>query len=120
MAADAKDDSWCCFVMADQKGKLIGFAKVAHFAASELKDYAGQLDKIYLLRDYQRIGLGRRLVAQAAQWLIRQGISSMVLFGIPQNPAGYFHEAMGGKKLYNNKGGFDGGYGWKDISILIK
>lgn len=43
-----------------------------------------------------------------------------VLFGIPQNPSSYFHEALGGKKLYNSKGGFDGGYGWKDISDLTK
>ncbi|MRG45814.1 GNAT family N-acetyltransferase [Chitinophaga sp. SYP-B3965] len=114
----AKDDSWCCYVVADPKGKLVGFAKVARYAHADLKDYHGQLDKIYLLKDYQRIGLGRKLAGYSARWLLERNISTMVLFGVPQNPTCYFHEALGGKKLINSKGGFDGGYGWKDISIL--
>ncbi|WP_074239630.1 GNAT family N-acetyltransferase [Chitinophaga niabensis] len=72
-----------------------------------------------LLRDYQRIGLGRKLAEHAARWLLQRGIDTMVLFGTPQNPTCYSYEALGGKKLYNSKGGFDGEYGWKDITVLI-
>lgn len=112
------DGSWCCFVVEDSKGALIGFAKGKPFEADELPGYEGQLDKIYLLRAYQRLGLGRRLMGHVVQWFLNRGILSMVLFGIPQNPSCRFHEALGGKKLFSRKGEFHGGYGWRDLGAL--
>jgi GNAT superfamily N-acetyltransferase len=58
----AADGSWFCFVVEDADGKLIGFAKGQHYAHSDQRDFAGELNKIYLLREYHRRGLGRRLV----------------------------------------------------------
>ncbi len=113
-----KDDSWFCYVVENTKGELIGFAKGMSYTATELPGYSGELNKIYLLREYQRLGLGRRLVGHVARKFLDKGIFSMVLFGIPQNPSCYFHEAIGGKKLYSKKGGFHGGYGWQDLQRL--
>jgi GNAT superfamily N-acetyltransferase len=112
------DGNWFCFVVEDRNGALVGFAKGIPYASGDLPGYSGELNKIYLLRDYQRLGLGRRLVGHVARRFLSQGISSMVLFGVPQNPSCRFHEAIGGERLFSKKGEFHGGYGWGDLQSL--
>lgn len=109
-----KDGSWFCFVVEDAKGKLAGFAK-----GITTENNTGELNKIYLLRSYQRLGLGRKLVSRVAQRFLDMGIDSMVLFGTPRNPSSAFHEALGGERLHDEKGKFQGGYYWKDLRKLV-
>ena len=112
------DGSWFCFVVENRDRQLVGFAKGKAYASDELPGYSGQLDKIYLLREYQRLGLGRRLVGHVARRFLDQGISAMVLFGTPQNPSCAFHEALGGERLFAKNGEFHGGYAWRDLRQL--
>jgi L-amino acid N-acyltransferase YncA len=112
------DGTWFCLVVENRAGELVGFAKGRHYASDDLPSYAGELNKIYLLRRYQRLGLGRRLVGHVARRFLSQGISTMVLFGTPQNPSCSFHEALGGERLYARNGEFHGGYGWRDLQKL--
>jgi len=113
---DKTDGSWFCFVVENREGRLVGFAKGKTDAASEPP--GGQLDKIYLLRAYQRLGLGRRLVGHVARRFLEQGITTMVLFGTPQNPSCAFHEALGGERLFAGNGEFHGGFRWRDLREL--
>ena len=112
------DGSWFCFVAKNKRGELVGLALGASYAHSDLPGYSGELRKIYLLREYQRLGVGRRLVGHVARRFLTQGISTMVLFGTPQNPSCAFHEALEGERLYAKNGAFDGGYGWRDLHRL--
>ena len=112
------DGSWFCFVIENSKGQLIGFAKGKSYSHSDLPDFSGELNKIYILREYQRLGLGKRLIGNVARKFLSLGISNMVLFGVAENPSGYFHEAMGGEKLYSREGEFHGGYCWRDLQSL--
>ena len=112
------DGSWFCFVIGNSKGELIGFAKGKNYSHSDLPDFAGELNKIYILREYQRLGLGKRLIGYVARKFLSKGITNMVLFGVAENPSGYFHEAVGGEKLYSKKGEFHGGYCWRDLKKL--
>ncbi|HJS08129.1 MAG TPA: GNAT family N-acetyltransferase [Pirellulales bacterium] len=112
------EGSWFCLVVENRDGELIGFAKGKRYASDDLPGYAGELNKIYLLRQYQRLGIGRRLVGHVARRFLSQGINSMVLFGTPQNPSCAFHEALGGQRLYAKNGEFHGGYGWRDLQQL--
>ena len=109
---------WFCLVVQNAQGKLVGFAKGLPYNHNDLPMFSGEVNKIYLLNQYQRLGLGKKLLCTVINRFISQGINSMVLFGVPQNPSGYFHEAMGARKLLNKKGGFDGGYGWYDLTQL--
>jgi L-amino acid N-acyltransferase YncA len=112
------DGSWFCFVIEDQDGELIGFAKGQRYAHNDQPDFAGELNKIYLLRKYHRRGLGRRLLGHVARRFLSQGISSMLLFGDARNPSNRFYEALGADKLFAGNGEFHGGYGWRDLRKL--
>lgn len=111
----AKDDgSWFCFVVENEQGELIGFAQAN---LSDNPEYGGELNKIYLLREYQRLGLGRRLVRLVAQRFLDTGITSMWLYGDPRNPSAAAWVAMGAVKTDEDPG--NGNYGWKDLGVLL-
>ena len=107
---------WFVLVIENVGGELVGFAKGQPYKhEGSLSAFHGELNKFYVLREYQRLGLGRRLMGEVARRLIAMGINNMVLFGIPQNPSCAFHEAMGGERLYDKNGVFQGGYCWRDL-----
>jgi len=105
------------FVVEDNTGKLVGFATGVPYN-NEALAYDGQLNKIYVLRSYQKRGLGRRLLCAVASRLQSMGIHSMLLFGEASNPSNGFYERMGAEKLFAANGEFHGGYGWKDLTTL--
>ena len=105
-----------CIVL-ETDGQLIGFASgILH--QEEPRGYGGELDKIYLLREFQRRGLGRQLLHAAADRFLAAGVTSMLLFGDARSPSNGFYEAMGGHRLYAEDGAFHGGYGWSDLRVL--
>lgn len=112
------DGSWFCLVIETSSGKLIGFAKGQRYAHADQPDFAGELNKIYLLREYQRRGLGRQLLGHVARRFLSEGISSMLLFGDARNRSNRFYEALGADKLLAPNGEFHGGYGWRDLRKL--
>jgi len=115
---EVTDGSWFCIVAENPKGEFVGFAKGMAYEHSDLADFSGELNKIYLLRDYQRLGLGTKLLCEVARLFLDKGTTSMLLFGEATNPSGYFYKAMGAEKLYAENGEFHGGYGWRDLKKL--
>src|SRR5690349_18067122 len=75
-ASQVTDGSWFCFVVEAPNGDLVGFAKGVPYDHDDLPEFAGELNKIYLLREYHRRGLGRRLLGHVARRFLSQGISS--------------------------------------------
>jgi ribosomal protein S18 acetylase RimI-like enzyme len=81
--------------------------------------WGARLNKIYLLREYQRRGLGKRMVAAAVNRLLEHGFTSMALFTEVENePACNFYEQLGGERQVNERGDFEGMYGWPDLRRL--
>ena len=115
---EENDGSWFCILVVNKSNELVGFAKGKINKNINTGEMEGDLNKIYLLSDYQRIGLGTKLFRLVVKRFLGMGVNSMTLFGIPQNPSCYFHEAMGGEKLYSKKGTFDGGYRWNDLKKI--
>lgn len=109
------DDSWFCFVVQNSMGELVGFAKGQK---CDHPEYGGQLSKIYLLREYQRLGLGRRLIGYVARRFLTQGITSMWLFGDARNPSCNAWVALGAIKTDADPG--SGNYGWRDLQVLAE
>ena len=113
-----QDGSWFALVVEDG-GRLVGFAKGKRYSHADLPQFDGELNKIYVLREYHGRGLGERLMEEVARRFLIQGIRSMVLFSEPSNPTGQFFEAMGGEKLLAKNGEFHGAYGWSDLKQLV-
>ncbi len=93
-AFEEADGSWVCFVVEDVQGKLIGFAKGQPYAHSDQPSFSGELNKIYVLREHHRRGLGRRLLGHVARRFLSQGTSSMLLFGDAANVSNPFYEVL--------------------------
>lgn len=118
-AFEVTDGNWFCVVAQDGQGELVGFAKgVPHDGG--VSGFAGELDKIYLLRAVQRQGLGRDLLFAAAERFLARGVKSMLLFGDAASPSNGFYEAFGAERLYAPSGEFHGGYGWRDLKGLVR
>lgn len=109
----ARDRDWMCLVVQRPDGELVGFAQSNR---SDNPDYQGELRRLHLLKDYQRIGLGRRLVGRVARRFLGNGIRSMWLSGDARNPSVNAWLAMGAVKCDDDPG--NGNYGWKDIAPL--
>lgn len=117
--AEENDGSWFCILVVNKKNELVGFAKGKTYRDKNSSELRGDLNKIYLLGDYQRLGLGKKLFGLVVKRFLIMGVNDMVLFGVPQNPSCAFHEAMGGERLYSEKGNFDGGYKWSDLKKIV-
>jgi ribosomal protein S18 acetylase RimI-like enzyme len=107
------DAGWFCFVVQRPDGELVGFAQGNR---GDHPEFAGELNKIYLLREYQRLGLGRRLLGHVARTFLRQGIDSMWLYGDARNPSNRAWKALGAEKTDRDPG--NGNYGWHDLRGL--
>ncbi|HSL70090.1 MAG TPA: GNAT family N-acetyltransferase [Longimicrobiales bacterium] len=110
-----RDAAWFCFVVQRPDGELVGFAQANR---SDHPEFAGELNKIYLLAEYQRLGLGRRLLGQVARRFLNQGIHSMWLFGDARNPSSGAWKALGAEKTDRDPG--NGNYGWRDLRKLVE
>ncbi len=117
-AFERQDGSWFCYVVEDEDGRLVGFAKGTPHDGG-VPGYAGELNKIYLLQSVQRQGLGRLLLCAVANRFVQRGVTSMLLFGDATNPSNGFYEAFGAERLFGDRGEFHGGYGWRDLRTLI-
>jgi ribosomal protein S18 acetylase RimI-like enzyme len=117
-AFEKADGSWFCFV-AEDEGELIGFAKGVLYTHADHPEFSGELNKIYVLREFHRRGVGGRLVGCVARRFLERGITSMLLFGEPRNPSNGFYETLGAEKLFSKTGEFHGGYGWRDLRKLV-
>lgn len=103
-------------VLEDGKGSLIGFT----WGKPEEGEFQGQLSKIYLRWEYHGLGLGRRMMAETARRFLDRGICSFILFAERSNPTLGFYDRMGGERLVDERGQFNGAYGWRDVTTLIK
>lgn len=66
--------------------------------APETAAYTGELYALYVLPEYQHLGLGRGLFQAARGWLAEQGHRGMILYALRDNaPARRFYEARGGR-----------------------
>jgi GNAT superfamily N-acetyltransferase len=113
-AFDKDDGSWFCIVIENSKGELVGFAKgIVH------KNGYGDLNKIYLLWEYHRLGLGRRLIGHAVRRFMAKGVTTMLLNADAANPSCGFYEAVGGEVRRDERGRPQrGAYIWRDLPAV--
>jgi len=105
-------------------GEITGFA----YGGKKWKHnkvYIGELTGIYLLKEYQRQGIGRKMVSAFVQSLLSINIERMMLWDMAENDAIRFYEKLGGRKICENRLAIGDkeytllNYGWKDIRIIL-
>jgi GNAT superfamily N-acetyltransferase len=137
LSADAREEMWgeafapespTLLVVAEDLGRIVGFAAAgpARHETSEARAYGGELYAVYTLADYQRRGLGRRLVVAAAEALLARGYTDMITWVIEDNAACRFYERLGGERVGSktvelaNMSLRAVAYGWPDMSVLLR
>lgn len=111
-------DRWFCDVLERHDGGLIGFMKGVFRPDHE---FPGQLDKLFLARAYQRMGLGRRLVERAVHRFQGAGVPAIAAYVDPRNPSCGFFEQLGGQWLIEADGRVNfSWYVWRDLPLLAQ
>ena len=113
------------FVAETAGDDIVGFANGGPEREGD-RTYRGELYAIYILEEYQRVGLGRRLVSCVTRRLLANGFNSMLLWVLEDNhPACRFYESLGGERVGRKTVAIGGAdlvevsYGWRDITDLV-
>jgi ribosomal protein S18 acetylase RimI-like enzyme len=110
---------------AEADGRLVGFASCGP-GRDPLWPLEGEVYALYLLRDYQRRGLGRALLSECARHFVRQGVFGFYLWVLKANRARLFYEAVGGEAVAEKEetlGGHAFGeiaFAWRDLTLLVE
>lgn len=112
------------YVAKNEEGEVIGFASGGKERSRKYPKYNGELYAIYILQEYQGKGVGKLLIKPIVKELKRQGISSMLVLVLEDNPSRKFYEKLGAKKIDSiivEIGGVQLNelvYVWEDIDLL--
>ncbi|MBR7747318.1 GNAT family N-acetyltransferase [Undibacterium sp. BYS107W] len=123
-ALPAKEDSLCVYVGISDN-EIVGFVSAMKLSEPKLgKD--GEINAIYIRPQWQRCGIGKRMLHKAARSLQAMGCTSCVIWVIDGNSqARNFYEELGGEILIEQDFSWDGldltevGYGWNDLNVML-
>lgn len=111
------------FVVEDGFGNIIGYAGGLK-GNSGNPVYTGEVGDIYVLKDYQDQGIGRRLMATTALRLKEYGHSSLLVWTFEDNPYRTFYESLEGSLIDEKEAEIGGrklkqvAYGWQNLKIF--
>lgn len=86
------------YVAENEIGQIVGFASGGQERTGD-RLYQGELYAIYIVEEYQRQGLGHRLISTVAKRLLQSDISSMLVWVLADNPASRFYQSLGGQQV---------------------
>jgi hypothetical protein len=75
--------------------RVVGFCSADRSRRPALGE--GEIETLYVLDDFRDQGIGRGLVARAAQYLLGLGVGSVFVWVLRDNPARWFYERMGAR-----------------------
>ncbi len=107
-----------------QRGGVIGFGSGGPTRDPALP-YRGEIYALYLDDRFHGQGLGRRLFGALSGALAARFGPSLIVWVLDGNPARYFYEVMGGRRVAERADTFRGapirelGYGWEDTEATI-
>jgi len=109
--------------VAEDHGRVVGFATGGSERHGDAI-YSGEIYTLYVLKNYQRQGVGRKLVENLARRFTNFGIHSMLVQVLKENPYRNFYQKINGVHLKTQGLPFAGEvlyvdyYGWIDISLI--
>lgn len=108
------------FVVAEECQQAVGWVRGV-LESEEDHTYGGWLSGIFVVPSHQRVGVGRRLMWEAAVRFRAGGAESMRLQVLSSSPSAGFYERLGGLHLGEvvlPSGLVEKVYGWRDIGVL--
>lgn len=102
---------------------IVGFATSRRNRDQQLGE--GEVETLYVLDDWQNRGIGEGLLRETARHLLQSGCKSAFAWVLRDNPAAFFYERMGAKRIAigtTNVGGEDvpqTAYAWDPIETLL-
>lgn len=84
----------CLVLIADDK--IVGFSVIGPTRNEDLPKSFGDIRAIYILRQYQKMGLGKKLLTAAIERLQREGLDDVAIWVLSANTAAIeFYEKNG-------------------------
>ncbi|MGF1639413.1 MAG: GNAT family N-acetyltransferase [Rhodospirillales bacterium] len=86
--------------------------------------HAGEVYELYVAPEYQERGIGRRLLQRLFDRLVEAGADSAVVWVLAANPARFFYETMGGRRVAERDEALwnvvlpQAAYGWDDLKAI--
>lgn len=111
------------FVASTADGGIVGFLS-GGLIREPYPGFDAELHAIYLLQQYQRIGIGQRLTREWAAAAVDRGLHAAVVRVLARNPACSFYERLGAAHLHDaqlvigEKPYPERWYGWPDLRVL--
>ena len=113
------------FLVAEHANRLVGFACGGKLR-KQIGDYTGEIYAIYVLQDYQGQRVGRELMGAMARELRKNGLFSIAVWVLAQNPAISFYRRLGAELVTRGQIQIGGetfhelAFGWPDSAQLCK
>ncbi len=85
-------------IVALQEEQIVGFCC---FGPSRDQDFpqSAEIYFFYLLKDFQKKGIGHQIYEKAKCELVRSGYHSLIIECLSNNPSCHFYSSLGGKKV---------------------
>jgi L-amino acid N-acyltransferase YncA len=112
------------YVAENEEGHIVGFASGGPEQTNDIY-FQGEVYAIYLLKEYQRHGLGRRIIKAVIDELAKKEHKNLIIWALKDNPSRGFYEALGGQVVGEKTVKMAGielvevGYGWENIQDIL-
>jgi ribosomal protein S18 acetylase RimI-like enzyme len=116
------DESYRMYVAEVPERGVVGFVDFGEPRES-IDAYETELYAIYILPEFQRRGVGRRLFDLGVEALVRDGKNSMYLLALEVSPYKSFYEKMGGQVVGRKRKEIEGVmfdvevHGWDSLAL---
>ena len=87
------------YVAEDENNQIVGFASGGKERSGKYSNYNGEIYAIYILKEFQGRGIGKLLIEPIVKELTNQGIFTMLVLVLEDNPSRHFYEHLGAKKI---------------------
>lgn len=111
------------YVAENDDSNIVGFASGSLVRTNDL--FEREIYSIYILKEFQRKGIGKLLIEASIRKFMESNVSSMILWTLQDNPSRLFYKRLGGKivdKRLIDRGGKELrqiAYAWEDISRIF-
>ena len=103
---EAADPRWWTAV-AEHAGRSVGFVGVEHLSAPAMGANS-EIHNLFVTTQWRRHGVGRRLLAAAAEWIASVGAEPISLYSFTENSHRNAYRRLGGRIVGERQSAWDG------------